>query len=520
MLWLLPLLIFISYYPLLTTRSVVDPDAQIIIPNLETGNYFQNLFSLKTIDFQPVRDLTLKLDLWIFNTFDVKTVIIQNFIWWLGCCLIIFLILRKFHSKASHLPLLLTVLFGVYPLFVPVVGWGMSRKHLLSFFFILLATFNLVNLKDLSLKSGLKIAFFFLMSVLSQPITILWSLWALIFLGKNFPRYAILKFLAPSFAVTAVMGIVNYIYYQYSEIFKHHFESKTSEAFNIPDKLLALGHYTFQLMFPYQLSFKYELGDYQVLIGLLPLVLMPFLCYKIKSFRTLSIEWLSLGFLTLVVILNTPNVLSDSYLLIPAFTFLIVLSFYIKPHLIFAPILLFLSVYSHIESKNWLDPIELTKVSFERRPNCRNALNYSRMNYEAFKKGPPEANEYILRYECLKNQGGTEYTSSTNVNFLGYMFYHEDQIPLEVRIKNLEQFARTSLIAEMTLAGLYIKLGNTESAKKTINDIVTKAKKIEISGKEFHTITAYVVHPFCEKEQWQECLAITSKLNQKTKTMY
>lgn len=520
MLWLLPLLIFIAYYPLLTAGTSVDPDAQIIIPNLETGNYFQNLFSLKTIDFQPVRDLTLKLDLWIFNTFDFRSVIWQNFIWWLGCCLVIFLILKKIHQKKSHLPLLLTVIFGVYPLFVPVVGWGMSRKHILSFFFILMATYHLVNRKDLSLKSSLKIAGFFLLSVLSQPITLLWSVWALIYLGKNFPRYAILKFLVPSFAVTAVIGTINYIYYQYSEVFKHHFESKTSEALNIADKLLALGHYTFQLFFPFQLSFKYELGDYQVLIGLIPLAVILFLCYKFKSFRTLSLEWLSLGFLTLIVILNTPNVLSDSYLLVPAFTLLVVCSFYVKAHIVFAPLLLVLSIYSFFESKNWLDSIQLTKVSFERRPNCRNALNYARMNYESFKKGPPEANEYILRYECLKNQGGTDYSNATNVNFLGYMFYHEDQIPLEVRIKNLEQFSRTSLIAELTLAGLYIKINDDERAKKTITEIVEKAKNIEISGKEFHTITAYVVQPYCEKENWQECLAITSKLSKKAKTLY
>lgn len=100
------------------------------------------------------------------------------------------------------------------------------------------------------------------------------------------------------------------------------------------------------------------------------------------------------------------------------------------------------------------------------------------------------------------------------------MFYHEDEIPLDIRIKNLEQFSRTSLIAELTLAGLYIKRADYEQAKKTIKDIITKAKKIEISGKEFHTITAFVVHPFCEKDKWQECLAITSKLSQKTRTMY
>lgn len=520
MLWLLTLLIFISYYPLLTAGTSVDPDAQIIIPNLEAGNYFEKLFSLKTIDFQPVRDLTLNLDLWIFNTFDFKSVILQNFFWWLGSCLVIFLILKKLHQKNSHLPLLLTVTFGVYPLFVPVVGWGMSRKHLLAFFFILMATYQLIKLKDLSYKSSLKIASLFLLSTLSQPITLLWSVWALIYLGKKFPRNALFKFLAPSFAISALVGTINYIYYQYSELFKQHFESKTSEAFNMADKLLALGHYTFQLIFPYQLSFKYELGDYQVLIGLVPLAVFLFLCYKIKSFRSLSLEWLSLGFLTLIVILNTPNVLSDSYLLVPAFTLLVVCSFYIKAHIVFVPILLVFSIYSFFESKNWLDPIQLTKVSFERRPNCRNALNYSRMNYESFMKGPIEANEYILRYECLKNQGGTEYSNATNVNFLGYMFYHEDQIPLDVRIRNLEQFSRTSLIAELTLAGLYIKLEDDERAKKTINDIVTKAKNIKISGKEFHTITAYVVQPYCEKEKWQECLDITSKLSNKNRTLY
>lgn len=431
-----------------------------------------------------------------------------------------YFILKKLHQASAALPLLLAVLFGVYPLFVPVIGWGMSRKHILSFFFILIATYHLFNLKEVRLKSSLKIAFFFLLSVLFQPITILWSFWALIFLGKRFPRYAILKFLLPSFFVTAVMGVINYIYYKYSDVFKHHFDSKTSEAFNLGDKLLALGHYNYQLFFPFQLSFKYELGDYQMLLGLIPLALILFLTYRIKSLRNHSIEWLSLGFLTLIVILNTPNILSDSYLLIPGFSFLVMASYYLKPHIGFVPLLMVLTGFSYFESKNWVEAIQLTKVSFERRQNCRNALNYARMNYEEFIKAPPEANEYILRYECLKSISGTKYSQASNLNFLGYMFYHEDEIPLDIRIKNLEQFSRTSLIAELTLAGLYIKRADYEQAKKTIKDIITKAKKIEISGKEFHTITAFVVHPFCEKDKWQECLAITSKLSQKTRTMY
>jgi FimV-like protein len=100
------------------------------------------------------------------------------------------------------------------------------------------------------------------------------------------------------------------------------------------------------------------------------------------------------------------------------------------------------------------------------------------------------------------------------------MFFHEDEIPLDIRINTLEQFSRTSLIAEMTLAGLFIKMGDNERARETINEIIIKAKKIEISGKEFHTITAYVVQPYCEKEKWQECLEITSKFSRKMKTIY
>jgi hypothetical protein len=483
MLWLLPLMIFISYYPLLSAGTSVDPDAQIIIPNLEAGNYFKNLFSLRTIDFQPVRDLTLKIDLWIFQSFDLRSVIVQNFLWWLGCCLMIYFILKKLHGNSRNLPLHLAVLFGVYPLFAPVVGWGMSRKHLLSFFFILVATHSLLKIKELNLKSSLKLALFFLLSVLSQPITILWSLWALIFCYKNHPRTTLLKFLAPSFLVTAVIGVINYSYYQNSSVFKYHYDSKTAEAFNFPDKVLALGHYTYQLFFPYQLSFKYDLGDYQVLLGLIPFSAILFLCYKVRSFRRLSAEWLSLGFLTLAVVLNTPNILSDSYLLVPAFTLLIVFSYYLKKQHFSIPVIILLGIISFFEGRNWLNPITLTEVSFERRPNCRNALNFARMNYESFKKAPIEAKDYILRYECLKNAGGTNYGNIANVNFMSYMFYHEDEIPLDLRIKRLEQFSRSSLVADMTLAGLYIKLGETERAKKTINEIVHKAKAIEISGK-------------------------------------
>lgn len=530
-LWILPFPALVAYLPLLLAKKTVDPDAQIILPNLEgmSGiiSYFQHLFSLQTIDFQPLRDLTLSFDLWMFNSFNINTIIIQNFCWWILSCLVIFKIINKLLKDTSpEILILLIVGFSIYPLYVPVVGWGMSRKHLVSFFFILCSTLGLLSLNELSFKNSLKIAFLYFLSVFAQPITILWPVWSFIHLKKKFHSSRIIPFLIPASLVLISSAALNFWYYEYSELFKFFYTDKTSEAFNLSDKVLAIGHYLFQLVLPYRLAFNYGLGDFQVLIGVGFLAAMIYSYIRNASFREFSNSWLSLGLLTIIVILNTPRTLSDSYLLVPGFCGLVVIAHYISKmdkKIFFStvlPLIGFWIIFSHLESKNWLNQINLAKVSFDRRPSCNNSLNYMLAAYEDFQKGPPDVIEYSLKYGCFKNFPITSHSKKAYVNFLSYMFYHENEIPMELRKEKLKSLAQTSLVAGLSLTGLHLKNGDKESARKTMKALIPKTVNLNLDGKEYHNITANVVHPFCLAENWAECLKITSKLMYKSKKLY
>jgi len=66
-----------AYFPLLFSTENYSPDASIILPYLNStsslAGYWNDLINLKTIDFQPIRDLSLGLDLMILKKFGLKT---------------------------------------------------------------------------------------------------------------------------------------------------------------------------------------------------------------------------------------------------------------------------------------------------------------------------------------------------------------------------------------------------------------------------------------------------------------
>ena len=174
---LLIIINLLVYFPLITAIKTVNPDAQIIYDQLFNLSgpidYITKLFHFQTIDFQPIRDLTFFLDLFFFKKFNLNISIFQNFFLWIGCCYLIYRIQRiVFQEREVILCFLFLLLFSVNPLFTYTISWGIARKHILSFFFILFATLEVVTLKELTGKKSLKFTLLYLCSCLSQPITI------------------------------------------------------------------------------------------------------------------------------------------------------------------------------------------------------------------------------------------------------------------------------------------------------------------------------------------------------------
>jgi hypothetical protein len=228
--------------------------------------------------------------------------------------------------------------------------------------------------------------------VTSQPISILLPFWFFYFI--IFIRKSKLKDIQLFISVIVLLQIffimTNYYYYTSSSVFLFHYAPKTSDFFALGDKVLALGHYYFQIFFPYLLSFKYSLGDITVIFGLGFLVLFYYLIYKINLLSNFKFFLRLPAAFTFIIFLSTPRHLFDTYLLFPALSVLCLI-IYLLPDLksdLFKSIafctIITWCFYSHIQTKDWLSNVSLTKSSFDRRPSCKSALNYSRMSYEAF----------------------------------------------------------------------------------------------------------------------------------------
>jgi hypothetical protein len=76
----------ITYFPIISSSTNVNPDAQFIIPILESAtgltDYLNKLVHFNTLDFQPIRDLSLYLDLKTYSLFGINISVFQNVIIW------------------------------------------------------------------------------------------------------------------------------------------------------------------------------------------------------------------------------------------------------------------------------------------------------------------------------------------------------------------------------------------------------------------------------------------------------
>jgi hypothetical protein len=83
----------IIYSSVMISQTIVNPDTQFIFPILENikgvFNYFDYLIGFRTLDFQPVRYLSLYIDLFVFNSTGFNITIFYNVLLWVSSCYIL-----------------------------------------------------------------------------------------------------------------------------------------------------------------------------------------------------------------------------------------------------------------------------------------------------------------------------------------------------------------------------------------------------------------------------------------------
>lgn len=518
---LLAIGILLAYFPVLFVTQTVSPDAKFILGIFENTDsvttYLTRLFTLQTFDVQPIRDLSLWIDWKIFYQTGLNTFIWQNCLWWLLSCLVVQKILAEKESPETSY--FFTLVYSVYPLFCTSLSWGMARKHILCFFFVLLATYELMKWVEGKGKAW-KVTLFYFLAVFSQPIGILWPVWVFAYLyDKKAHRKFGLHWLGLGF-VFIFAAVLNYLYYQKSEVFTSIFQTKTGEAFEIADKILALGHYIYQLFFPYYQTFYYDLGHWSIWIGL---ALLP-ICYLSYSAAKLPKKnlflWSLFAALPLIVILNTPKTKSDTYLLLPSFALLMLVSdlpgkFPLLRKLAL-PLFLLWILLCNLESRSWTDNLRFARDhNFFRRPTCTSAIRYVRMTSHLMIRPDADALAFLKDNQCLTSY--TAYEALENVFLQAEVIYFDEATPIEKRIEVLEQLSRVHWYPDLLLSSLYLQAGRKVEAKSHLHQIAEVTKATDASHL---PLLEKEIIPFCSQEPNEDCSKIIALFHTEKKRPY
>lgn len=325
---LLALLLLCVYWEPVRSDPLLNRDDRELVEPLRSvhsvADYLEAVRGNVILDRQPVRDLSFWLDLRLGERLGVGTLHLTNLLLWFASLLVAGSILRTLRPPSWGTRTLL-VLFALHPVFANSVAWISARKHLLALLFLLLATRELVRLTS-GLQRGrlapaVRLALGYALAMASQPIGLLWPLWAVLWVVLQSPRESRRAHLGAVLGCVPLMGLaawVNVAYYSGPYLLRYG-NSKLTEG-DTGIALLALGRYVFQLVAPVRLSVQYDPGSPMNLVGLVLAPLLVFVAFKLAPRRDV-VAWL--GFilfpLALVTARMTNIFVSDTYLLLPGF---------------------------------------------------------------------------------------------------------------------------------------------------------------------------------------------------------
>lgn len=317
------LLVSALHAPLLAKDPLLTRDDERLVRPLATiqslADYRAAMLDGRVLDLQPVRDFSFALNLWLEARTGFGAFHLFNLLLWAGCVLLAW----KLFSGPSVPPWRAAVgaaLVALHPVFSMSVAWVSARKHLLACCFILLATllFRRLTRKGFSAPAAVMVLLSYVLSLFSQPITLLWPLWAAWETRQQARerRRPLLGLLA-LLGVCALLGAwANAHYYATEYAAATGYDKFTSEG-SPGTSLLALGRAFANLVLPVALATTYDPGRWLNLAGLFALV--PFAAWVALKSDGEARSWGLFALLPLAVVLGrTTNVfLFDTYLLAP-----------------------------------------------------------------------------------------------------------------------------------------------------------------------------------------------------------
>ncbi|MES2528478.1 MAG: hypothetical protein V4598_15450 [Bdellovibrionota bacterium] len=501
------LLILIVHANFLFPGKTISPDAQFILASLEKysslTDYLWNLIQLKGIDFQPLRDLSLFIDLKIFRVTGLNLSIFFNCMLWAGVCYQATKIYEEHISESDVFALMVLSLLAVHPVVSQSINWTMARKHILAVFFILKATRNYLNQKSFT---G-----YYLLSLLSAPVALLWPFWAY-FIDRKRPK---LKIITAFFIMLIIAGL-NYAYYFVSQSFRENFAQK-SGGIDSYGMLFHFAKHFRQIFFPVDLTFHYQLNptDLYGMIGVA--LLFVIVLIKFRSVR----NWFLFALIPLPLFLRTPNAYYDTYVLIPFVGVILVFlsGFKDKKRLVAIPASILVILFGAItftSNSVWGNLIAFNQKNFDTSPSCNSARQLAINTYLKQKKLSQDVYEFIQVNQCLNpgpEDGPINLQLARHIEALQLLV--EDEVDLEFRKSRLLEMGTVNYYPLLIYASLMAKQNDPLEIERVMEILNEKFTGLELKL-DYDEVYSEILPEYCTKMKLENCLRLTQRFSPQT----
>lgn len=343
------LLIGVIYGQILWASPLLEYDDATLIGSLQNihslESWWAHYADRRAFDLQPLRDLSYLFDRWLEGLLGFQTYHLTNVFLYFFTSVFLY---RLCMSLSLHRTVarLITIVFLVHPIHVEVVAWISGRKFLLSALLIVAATHCCIVFKKALTGGHLPrqwlvplIVFFYVGSLLSQPVTLFFPLWVILYFYPHRHRVSVQSLIGCLFFLCLIFTALNLSYYSESYV-NQRGATKWLEPslYSGLAAMLSAGRAFFNLIIPFRLSILYASDSPWNDVGLgLFIPLLLWVGFSLRSHQsrntrtlfqrpeTLWIVWAMFLYIPVSNLLPTNVFLADRYLYMPSIGLLVFL---------------------------------------------------------------------------------------------------------------------------------------------------------------------------------------------------
>lgn len=485
----------VLYYRLIRLDPVLDWDDSRMLDPLQLvqspQDYWRVLQQGKVLDLQPIRDLSLWIDLKCKAIFPWASYHLTNLLIWISILVFVSRILKEI-GLTRRLRQTTLALFSVHPIFIDSVAWISARKHLLSTAFILLATVQVVSAarkRELRATSLVLALVCYLGSLWSQPINLLWPIFAICYLKLKwtscFSHWRVKTLIILSALFGSICAYANFRYYTGFYVVQSARAQKilSGAEDSLGIKLLALGRYFYQVLIPLHPSpvpaFQ---GAIQNLVGL---AMIPLFFLIIKN-RSRGESWLWLLYFSLplaLVLAKMTNIfMSDTYLLNASIGLIIPVAFLFENRLVTnrnssrwtaaLPVILFSFLFyqSWNLARAWESDFNLWQYAYQKDPTPYHSARYG---WELLRAGKTQE---ALRLAFEVREKNPHHPQLPLL--MSQAIYTADQLSLNEKLELLRETHQDSVWSPYFTAALQVRQSHFDEAFQAIQEATSDLNQL------------------------------------------